>query len=54
MFLFEYYYKMDNEKFFIPVDASKKAFVIFGLFYILPCILYWPELLPSPTYTGMY
>ncbi len=43
---------MDNARFFVPVDPWQKAFVIFGLFYILPCMLYLPEYLPSPAYTG--
>jgi len=41
-----------NEHFYASAPPAAKAFVIFGLWYLLPAIAFCPQLLPSPTYTG--
>ncbi len=44
---------MDNEEFYVSVPLPQRAFVVFGLIYVLPSVLYFPDFLPSPEYTSM-
>ncbi len=43
---------LDNSDFYVSVHPAIKTFIIFFLFYIMPCIIWAPEYLPSPEYTG--
>ena len=40
-----------KEDFYVSVDNLVSISVISGLFYLLPAAAFFPDFLPSPTYT---